>query len=213
MKKNLPHIIVFILFILLNNTKVLSQKVGGKLYTMSGIGFSFPIGKTNDYFKPKFSTTLGLNIDIGKKGFFLYPQVDFHAYSFFQQIAADSGNSFLANKSRATTYLLNLAVGYRKNIQKRMSLYGYAGGGGGLILNPHIKVEKNQATATLKNKSISMPIVEAGVGVEYNLGSVCLFIETSFMHGLNKIQGRPFNAVPVCFGIKPDIHKLLKKRK
>jgi hypothetical protein len=213
MKRYLLHICVFTLFILLSNTKVYSQNKGGKLYTMSGIGFAFPVGETNDYFKPKFSTTLGLNIDVGKQGFFLYPQLDFHAYSFFQQVPSVDGGGFLVNKSRATTYLLNMAVGYRKSMNKIWAFYGYAGSGAGFILNPHIKVEKDASTATLHNRSITMPILEMGIGGEYNLGDVCLFLETSFMHGLNTIQGRPFNSVPICFGIKPDIRKLFKKKK
>src|SRR4051812_21366525 len=64
-----------------------------KLYSMSGIGFSFPIGKTGDYLKPKFSTSMGLNIGLGKSGLFLYPKVSLHAYG-ANELSPDPGYSY-----------------------------------------------------------------------------------------------------------------------
>ena len=55
-----------------------------KLYSSSGFGLSIPVGKTSDYFAPKFSTTLGLNIGLGNGGLFLYPKLSLHAYQFNQ---------------------------------------------------------------------------------------------------------------------------------
>ena len=83
-----------------------------KLYTMSSAGFSFPVGETADYLTPKFSTSLGLNLGLGNGGLFLYPQVSLHAYG-FQELTPDAGYTYSLKKGRATTYLLNVALGYR----------------------------------------------------------------------------------------------------
>lgn len=119
----------FVLFIAGFHNGCLAQVRTDKIYTMSGVGLAFPLGSTNDYFKPKFSTEFGFNIGIGKAHLFLYPQASFQAYS-FNQLDADQGYSYTLHKGRSTTYLLNLALGYRKIINK-FSWYGFVGGGGG----------------------------------------------------------------------------------
>lgn len=70
--------------------QVKAQSRPDKLYSMSGIGFAFPMGETSDYFKPKFSTSLGLNLGLGDGGLFLYPKVSLHAFT-FNQITPDAG--------------------------------------------------------------------------------------------------------------------------
>lgn len=179
-----------------------------KLYTMSGIGFSFPVGETSDYLKPKFSTSLGLNLGLGKGGLFLYPKVSLHAYS-YNEITADAGYAYSLQKARTTTYLLNVALGYRK-ISGKFAWYGFAGGGGGVILSPRVTVNPTNMQATLDNKSNGMAMIETGAGTEYNIGGASLFIEVSYMHGFNKMQNRSFNAVPIAIGIKPNLSKLFK---
>lgn len=182
-----------------------------KLYSMSGIGFSFPVGESTDYLKPKFSTSLGLNLGLGNKGLFLYPKVSLHAYG-YQELNPDEGYSYSLQKARATTYLLNLALGYR-HISGKFAWYGFAGGGGGIILTPRITVDQNSRLATLDNKSNGIGMIEAGLGAEYNIGGASLFIETSYMQGFSKIQNRNFSAVPLAVGIKPNLSKLFNKRK
>jgi hypothetical protein len=182
-----------------------------KLYTMSGLGFSFPVGETSDYFKPKFSTSLGINLGLGNGGLFLYPKVSLHAYAFNEQ-TPDAGYNYLLQKGRSTTYLLNLALGYRK-ISGKFAFYGFAGGGGGVILTPRITVNASSLQAELDNKSNSMGIFEGGAGTEYNIGGAALFIEASYMHGFSKIQNRDFAAVPIAVGIKPNLSKLFNKKR
>lgn len=181
-----------------------------KLYSMSGIGFSFPVGSSNDYLKPKFSTSLGLNLGLGNKGLFLYPKVSLHAYG-YRELAPDAGYSYALQKARSTTYLLNVALGYR-HITGKFAWYGFAGGGGGMILTPRVTVDPSTQLATLDNKTNGMAIIETGLGAEYNIGSASLFIETSYMHGFSKIQNRGFNAVPLAIGIKPNLSKLFKPK-
>lgn len=181
-----------------------------KLYSMSGIGFSFPVGSSNDYLKPKFSTSLGLNLGLGNKGLFLYPKVSLHAYG-YRELSPDAGYNYTLQKSRSTTYLLNIALGYR-HITGKFAWYGFAGGGGGMVLTPRVTINPSTQQAILDNKTNGMGIIETGLGAEYNIGSASLFIETSYMHGFSKIQNRGFNAMPVAVGIKPNLSKLFKQK-
>ena len=190
--------------------KAQAQTRPDKLYSMSGIGFAFPVGETSDYFKPKFSTSIGINLGLGNGGLFLYPKASLHAYS-FNEITPDAGYNYALQKGRSTTYLLNLALGYRK-MSGKFAFYGFAGGGGGIILTPRVTVNQATLQAELDNKSNSMGMIEAGAGTEYNLGGAVLFIEASYMNGFSKIQNRNFNAVPLSVGIKPNLSKLFNKK-
>lgn len=181
-----------------------------KLYNSNGFGFSIPVGKTADYYDPKFSTSLGLNIGLGNGGLFLYPKLSLHAYQ-FNQIMADEGYTYKVQKGRSTTYLLNVALGYRKIVDK-WAFYGFAGGGGGFILTPQASVNAATLEVTMKNKSNAMAIAEAGGGIEYNIGAVNLFAEVSYMHGFKDLQSEKFTSVPISIGIKPNLSKLFKKK-
>lgn len=180
-----------------------------KLYSMSGVGFAFPIGETSDYFKPKFSTSLGLNLAVGNGGLFVYPKVSLHAFT-FNQITPDAGFNYTLQKSRATTYLLNIALGYRKIVDK-WAFYGFAGAGGGFILTPQAAVNTSTLQINMDNKTNGLGIAEGGAGIEYNIGGANLFLEASYMHGFSKIQNKVFNTVPITIGIKPNLSKLLSK--
>ncbi|MCX2574397.1 hypothetical protein [Pedobacter sandarakinus] len=180
-----------------------------KLYSMSGIGFAFPVGETADYFKPKFSTALGINLGLGDSGLFLYPKVSLHAFT-FNQITPDAGFNYTIQDGRATTYLLNVALGYRKIVNK-WAFYGFAGAGGGFILTPQASVNANTLQVIMDNKTNSLGIAEGGGGIEYNIGGANLFVEASYMYGFSKIQNRVFNTVPISVGIKPNLSKLLSK--
>lgn len=181
-----------------------------KLYSMSGFGFAFPLGETSDYLKPKFSTSLGLNLALGNGGLFFYPKVSLYAYS-FNEITPDAGYNYTLQKGRATTYLLNVALGYRKMAGK-FAFYGFAGGGGGFVLTPRINVNSGNMKAELSNKTNTMGMVEVGAGTEYNIGGAALFMEASYMHGFKDIQNRNFNSAPITIGIKPNLSKLLNKK-
>ncbi|WP_432710920.1 hypothetical protein [Pedobacter sp.] len=178
-----------------------------KLYTSSGFGFTFPLGETSDYFKPKFSTTIGLNIGLGDGGLFLYPKVDLHAYKYDQQML-EPGQTTLFRSGRSTTYLLNMALGYRK-FHGNFAYYGFLGGGGGFLLVPRINLENGNTEATQSNKTVGMGILETGIGIEYSLNKVSLFLESSFMHGFQKIQDRRFQSVPISIGIKPNLSSII----
>ena len=206
------HIVLLAIFgcLIISSKQTYSQERTDKLYSMSGFGFALPIGETADYLKPKFSTSLGLNLGLGNGGLFLYPKVSLHAYE-FNEITPDGGYNYALQKGRATTYLLNVAMGYRK-ITGKFAFYGFAGGGGGFILTPRVTVNSGSMQATLDNKSNTMGMIEAGAGTEYNIGGASLFIEASYMHGFNDIQNRNFSSAPITVGIKPNLSKLLNKK-
>lgn len=182
-----------------------------KLYTSSGFGFSIPVGETSDYFKPKFSTTIGLNVGLGNGGLFLYPKFSLHAYK-YDQVMLDPGQTALINDGRATTYLLNMAIGYRK-FHGNFAYYGFLGGGGGFLLTPRIDLDNTNSIATQSNKSVGMGMLETGLGIEYSFNKVSVFLETSFMHGFQKIQDRRFQTVPISIGIKPNLSSVLYGKK
>lgn len=181
-----------------------------KLYTVSGLGFALPIGETTDYFTPKFSTSVGINLGLGKGGLFLYPKVSLHAFG-FNQITPDAGYTYTVQKGRATTYLLNVALGYRKIVDK-WAFYGFAGAGGGFVLTSQAGVNPATLQVNMDNKTNSMGIIEVGTGMEYNIGGANLFAEVDYMYGLSKIQNRSFNTVPIAVGVKTNLSKLFNKK-
>jgi len=177
---------------------------------MSGFGLSFPVGGSSSFMTPKFSTTLGVNLGIGNSGLFIYPKLSLHVFGYDNR-TPDLKYSYELQKGRSTTYLLSAALGYRKIIN-RFSFYGFIGGGGGFILTPRIMIDPASQVATLNNRTNHMAIIEPGAGIEYNIGGANLFAESSFMHGLSDVGGKPFNAVPLTVGIKPNLSHLFGKK-
>lgn len=196
--------------LILNILTVKGQDVRtDKLYTVSGVGTSIPIGESADFLAPKISTTLGLNLGIGNGGLFLYPKVSLHAFK-YNGIYPDNGFNHVAQNARSTTYLLNIGLGYRKIVGK-IAFYGFAGGGGGFILTPQVKVNSPVSEVDFSNKANGMIMIETGAGVELNLGGLSIFTEASYMNGFRKIQDRNFTSIPISLGIKPNLSKLFNK--
>ncbi|MET3113862.1 hypothetical protein AAKU52_001593 [Pedobacter sp. CG_S7] len=209
MSHKTPYLIFLLLALFLSVptfTKAQNSRTD-KLYSSSGVGFSFPIGETNDYLKPKFSTTLGLNLGLGNNGLFLYPKLSLHAYK-YQQQTLDAGFATLVNNGRVTTYLLNIALGYRK-IVGDFGFYGFIGGGGGFLLTPEVTLSPSNAVASFNNKTNGMTMMETGMGMEYSFGKVSVFLEGTYMRGFNKIQERRFQTIPLTIGIKPNLSSLI----
>ena len=204
---------IFAILVMLTGSRLCAQdKVyrADKMFFRSGFGFSFPVGDSNDYLSTKFSTSLGLTLALGKGPLFLYPKLNLHAFG-FDQLVAEPEYRDLARNGRATTYLLNMALGYRKTAEK-FGFYGYIGAGGGMILTPRVKLSNNAGIASLTNKASGMPIAETGGGVDYSLGPAALiFFEASYLRGFTKVQGRNFQSVPLNFGVKTNISRLFFK--
>ncbi|MDQ8006177.1 MAG: hypothetical protein REI64_15355 [Pedobacter sp.] len=203
------YLALIIPVLLIGSFTTKAQTRTDKLYTVSGVGTSIPIGDAADIFGPKISTTLGLNLGLGNGGLFLYPKFSLHAFT-YNAARPDEDFTYTAQNGRATTYLLNVALGYRKMVGK-FAFYGFAGGGGGYILTPRAQVNNALSEVTLSNQSHFMPMLEGGAGVEYSLGGLSIFTEASYMNGFQKIQDRNFTTMPLTFGIKPNLSKLFNK--
>ena len=207
----LPRITTTLLLFVGSTFPLIAQEKGqraDKLYSVSGFGFAFPVGATTSYLGPKFSTMVGGTLSLRNR-FFLYPKASLHAYV-FNELNPDPGYTIVIRDSRATTYLANLTVGYRK-VAGRYGMYGFIGGGGGLILTPRVSLDITNNVATLNNKVNSMSDLETGVGTDYSLGFTLLFIEASYMRGFNKIQDKVFQSIPVTFGMKTNLSKVFYK--
>jgi len=177
-----------------------------KFYTMSGFGLAIPVGENSSFMRPKFSTSIGVNLGLGNAGFFLYPKVSLHAFG-YDNVVAEPDYNFELQQGRATTYLLSVALGYRKILNK-FSFYAYTGVGGGAVLSPRVMINQETSTAILNNKTNTLATIEPGAGIEFNIGGANLFLETSYMHGLGEVGHKPFNTIPIMFGIKPNLSKL-----
>jgi hypothetical protein len=180
-----------------------------KLYFRSGFGFSFPTNESNDYLSTKFSTSLGLILALGKGPLFLYPKLDLNAFG-FDQLISDPEHQTLGKNGRATTYLVNMALGYRKSVGK-IGYYGFLGAGGGMVLTPRVNVSEDGTIATMTNKASGMPIIETGIGLDYSLGNTQLFMEAGYLLGLSHLQGKSFQALPVNVGVKTNISRVFFK--
>lgn len=199
------------LFTVLNSSAQTTSPRVDKFYSMSGFGFSIPVGESSEFMRPKFSTTIGANLGLGNGGLFLYPKISLHVFGYDNTILSGEYN-YNITQARSTTYLLNVALGYRKIINK-FAFYGFVGGGGGFILTPRLAVDTETRSAKLNNRTNHMGIIEPGAGMEYNIGGANLFIESSYMYGLGDVGGKPFNAVPITIGIKPNLSRLFNGKK
>jgi hypothetical protein len=210
MKNALCATLILALYLLAHPRSYAQEKTlrPDKFYTMSGFGFSFPVGESAEFMRPKFSTTIGANLGLGNGGLFLYPKVSLHVFGYDNYIT-DPTYNYQLTQGRATTYLLNVALGYRKIVSK-FAFYGYLGVGAGFVLTPRVAVNAENNTVLLNNKTNHMGTIEPGAGIEYNIGGANIFMESSFMHGLGDIGGQPFNAVPITIGIKPNLSKLFR---
>jgi hypothetical protein len=179
-----------------------------KIYFRSGFGFSIPVAESKTYFKPKFSTSLGGMIFLGKGQCFLYPKIGLNAYSYDQQTGEGLESRIL--NGRSTTYLLTVDLGYRKAFN-RFALYGVAGTGGGIILLPKIS-EPLGSAITMRNESNRILLLEGGIGSDYSFGNVLIFMEGTYTQALNKLAGRTYQAVPLNLGVRTNVSKVFYKK-
>jgi hypothetical protein len=179
-----------------------------KVFFRSGFGFSLPVAESRTYFKPKFSTSLGGMIFLGKDQLFLYPRLGLNAYSYNQQTGEGLESRIL--NGRSTTYLLSVDLGYRKTFN-RIALYGFAGTGGGIILLPRIS-EPSGSAITMRNERNNIFLLEGGMGGDYSLGNVLVFIEGTYTQALNKLAGQTYQAIPLNIGFRTNVSKVFYKK-
>src|SRR3546814_5309487 len=76
-----------------------------KIFVTSGMGWGFALGKTNDVLQAKFSNSLGLDISLANKHYFLYPSIDFLTFRYNQQVP-DPDYRYDLDRGRSNFYIL-----------------------------------------------------------------------------------------------------------
>ena len=177
-----------------------------KIYVVSGLGWGFAAGETSEVLQAKFSNSLGLDISLANSRYFIYPSIDFLSYRYNQQ-AHDPSYPYDLEKGRSNFYILNLAAGVRKQIEK-LNLYAYAGPGAGIVVEPRAQVSAGQQHVVIENTSHMTPTMRAGVGADYQIGGFFLFVEAGWLHNFREIQNRQVNLISLYGGLKTDVTKL-----
>ncbi len=177
-----------------------------KVYVVSGLGWGFALGETSEVLQAKFSNSLGLDISLADRRYFVYPSVDFLSYRYNQQLH-DPDYQHDLEKGRSNFYILNLAGGVRKQIEK-LNLYAYAGPGAGVVVEPRARVSEERQRVIIENSTHMTPTLRAGVGADYKIGGFFLFVEAGWLHNFRQIQNRQVNLISLYGGLKTDVTKL-----
>lgn len=180
-----------------------------KIFAVSGLGWGFSLGETTDVLRPKFSNSLGLDISLADRHYFLYPNIDFLTFEYNQR-EADPRYAYLLEKGRGNIYVLNFAGGIRKQLNK-LNVYAFAGPGIGLLSEPRAAVLPDQSTVQINTVFYVTPSLRGGVGADYKLGGFFLFLEAGWLHPFRQIQNRPVHVVSLFGGLKTDITVLKDK--
>lgn len=175
----------------------------GRVYSVSGIGSGLTGGMTGNVLKPKVSTTLGFEIAIGRKNFFLYPSVDLLVFRYDQQIS-DANFLYGSQRSRGTYSTFTLLLGYRKPLGN-FSIYPFAGFGGSMINEPRLTVNETSQQAMLGSRKSSSMALKGGIGLDYRIGQFVMFTEGSHIHNFKSLQERQVRIFPVYLGIRSNI--------
>ena len=183
----------------------------GRIYSVSGIGYGFTSGETNVLLQPKFSTNLGFDISLGKGDFFVYPSVDFLIFRYDQQIT-DPNYLYTSQRSRASFTIFTLAFGYRKSFGN-VSIYPFAGIGGGLVSEPRISVNESNLEAVLNKKKSKTLSAKGGLGLDYRIGQFVIFTEANVLHNFDSLQERKINVFPVYLGLKSNLSSVFTGKK
>lgn len=177
-----------------------------KLYVVSGMGWGFALGKTKDVLQAKYSNSLGLDISLANRHYFVYPSVDFLTFRYNQQVH-DPDYVYDLEKGRSNFYVLNLAGGIRKQLHK-LNVYAYAGPGAAVVVEPRAEVLTSENRVIIQKSTHISPTLRGGVGADYKIGNFFLFLEAGWLHNFRNIQERPVNAVSLYGGLKTDVTKL-----
>jgi len=170
------------------------------------MGWGFAVGKTNDVLQAKFSNSLGLDISLANRHYFVYPSIDFLTFRYNQQVQ-DPAYPYDLDRGRSNFYILNLAGGVRKQLDK-LNTYAFVGPGIGIVVEPRAAVETTAARVTIETAGHLTPTLRSGVGADYKIGSFFLFVEMGWLHNFRNIQQRPVNVLSVYGGLKTDVTKL-----
>lgn len=175
-----------------------------EIHVANSMGWGFPIGRTSEVFKPKYSTNLGLDIGLKDPKYFFFPSLDFLAFKFDQQLEDPDFSQRIKN-ANSNIYLLNLAAGRRLQSRK-FGFHVYAGPGIGIVGEPRALLEGDEIR--LKNQYTWAASARLGSGTHYQLGNVRLFVDVSYLYHFRNIQGRPVQVLTVYGGLRTNVTRV-----
>jgi hypothetical protein len=179
-----------------------------EIHVVNGMGWGFPISETSQVLGPKYSTSLGLDVTMQNKKFFLYPALDFLSFK-YTQLLPDDHSDYLIDNGTSSFLQLNLMAGSKKKLNN-WGIYGYGGPLMGFVSEPKAQLSSADQI-TLKNNYHFTGGVRIGGGTEYKLGSVYLFLDLSYYHNFSTIQGKRVHAITGYGGLKTNITRVADK--
>ncbi len=201
--------LLFLSMLFIGNAMAQSQTDSihhGKVFVTSGMGWGFALGETNDLLQAKFSNNLGLDISLANRHYFVYPSIDFLTFRYNQQVH-DPDFPYDLDRGRSNFYILNLAGGIRKQLNK-LNAYVFAGPGIGVVVEPRAAVAEAANKVTIETSVHLTPTLRSGVGADYKIGGFFLFVEMGWLHNFQPIQQRSVNVMSLYGGLKTDVTKL-----
>ncbi|PRY49539.1 hypothetical protein B0I27_11195 [Arcticibacter pallidicorallinus] len=179
-----------------------------RIFSVKGIGMAFPIGGVSDVLRPRFSSSIGLQILAKNRKHFLYPSLDYLNYK-YDQINLESDYDYKTRNANATFYMGSIAYGYMKNI-KKFRIFGSAGVGAGILNEPRSRIDVQAGEVNYSNKSSLSGIIKLNTGLDYGARRFKFFAELSYMQNTRKIQGHNLQTFAVNVGTKTNLFRLAR---
>jgi len=180
-----------------------------KVYVVNGKVWPVPTGRAAEVFSPKLSSSLGLDISLRNRHYFVNPSLDFMSFGYNQQVHDPAYDHDIAD-GRSSFYILNLTGGVRRQF-RQLNTYIFAGPSVGYILEPRADVIPSENLVSIENIWHLARGIRGGAGADYKLGSFFLFAEVGWLYNFLRIEGRPVNMVILQGGLKTDITRITKK--
>src|SRR5690606_37741599 len=171
-----------------------------EVHFSSKVGWGFPLGRTGDVLTPKYSSSMGLDISLMDKYFFLNPFLDFLAYD-YDQVLEDPEFAYRLEHGKGGIFALNL-TGCMRTRQKNWGVFAYAGTSLSVVTEPRATVDSPNELVKLSNTRTWGPALRAGAGVDYKLGNVYLFLESGYLLHGSKVQNRPIQVISLYGGLR-----------
>lgn len=179
-----------------------------RVFVASGMGFGFPAGKIKQTLKPKFSSSVGLNIPTQGKLFY-YPALEFLRFGYDEQISSPE-YTYRLRKGTANIYNLSFMPGYAETLG-HLKLYGFAGPSLQWVHEPRSRVDASAGLVHLEKIKYFTGGARAGLGAHYRSGNFYLFIETSWEHNFHDMQGQSVHVITLFGGLKTDVTTVAEK--
>ena len=180
-----------------------------RVFAATGLGFGFPLGGVKKTLSPRVSNTVGFNIPLKNKKYFIYPLIDFMTYG-YNQTEVDEDYDFQLNNGSANVYGLSIMPGLNQFLGS-LRLYAFGGPFAQLIFEPRIATNSQINIATIEDKVYFTGGVRASVGAHYQLGDFYLFFESGVLRNFTKIENEPVYILTTHGGLKTDITNLTDK--